>query len=179
MASDLLRRQYDEMVSENATLTAQLAAVTAERDALVEDNTALRWKNGDSYDTWPLAPLREPEYFKVGDRELEKTAVCRCCDSSWAWAYVSREGYCLHCVDGRADLRAERVALTAERDALTAERDAARARAERAEERIRDALDCLPRALDGSQPFSMGQRAEVMLAIESLRAAMAAASEGE
>ena len=113
MASDLLRRQYDEMVSDNATLTAQLAAVTAERDALVEDNTALRWKNGDSYDTWPLAPLREPEYFKVGDRELEKTAVCRCCDSSWAWAYVSREGYCLHCVDGRADLRAERDALRA------------------------------------------------------------------
>ena len=34
MTSDLLRRQYDEMVSDNATLTAQLAAVTAERDAL-------------------------------------------------------------------------------------------------------------------------------------------------
>jgi hypothetical protein len=54
---------------------------------------------------------------------------------------------------------------------------ASEAARERPADRIRDALDCLPRALDGSQPFSMGQRAEVMLAIESLRAALAAASE--
>lgn len=54
---------------------------------------------------------------------------------------------------------------------------ASEAARERSADRIRDALDCLPRALDGSQPFSMGQRAEVMLAIESLRAALAAAPE--
>ena len=60
-------------------------------------------------------------------------------------------------------------------ESLHAIRDAATARAEAAEERIRDALDCLPRALDGSRPFSLDQRAEVMLAIESLRKALAAA----
>ena len=63
-----------------------------------------------------------------------------------------------------------------ERDALAARLAASEAARERSADRIRDALDCLPRALDGSQPFSMGQRAEVMLAIESLRAALAASS---
>ncbi len=62
--------------------------------------------------------------------------------------------------------------LLAERDALAAQVAASR---EELRERIKDALDCLPRALDGSRPFSLDQRAEVMLAIEALRAALAAA----
>lgn len=58
---------------------------------------------------------------------------------------------------------------------LTAELAAAQTREQACMERIKDALDCLPRALDGSRPFSLDQRAEVMLAIEALRAALAAA----
>ena len=58
---------------------------------------------------------------------------------------------------------------------LRSELAAAQAREQACMERIKDALDCLPRALDGSRPFSLDQRAEVMLAIEALRAALAAA----
>ncbi len=61
---------------------------------------------------------------------------------------------------------------------LLAELAAAQAREQACTERIKDALDCLPRALDGSRPFSLDQRAEVMLAIEALRAALAAAGRG-
>ncbi len=56
---------------------------------------------------------------------------------------------------------------------LTAELAAAQAREQACTERIKDALDCLPRALDGSRPFSLDQRAEVVLAIEALRRALA------
>lgn len=66
--------------------------------------------------------------------------------------------------------------LNAEVERLTREQlAAAQAREQACTERIKDALDCLPRALDGSRPFSLDQRAEVMLAIEALRAALAAA----
>lgn len=40
MASDLLRRQYDEMVAENASLTFRIAALEAEVKRLTERATA-------------------------------------------------------------------------------------------------------------------------------------------
>lgn len=45
-------------------------------------------------------------------------------------------------------------------------------------ERNRDAVDCLKRVLDAGQPFSLSQRDEVRLAIESLQEALAEAGEG-
>lgn len=55
----------------------------------------------------------------------------------------------------------------------------ARAEASELKERVRDAIDCLSRVLDDSRPFTLSQREEVGLAIDSLRAALAAAAPGD
>ena len=112
----------------------------------------------------------ESEALAVAMRAGEVTPYTGCGKPlRWVYAYRCRQcGRWLHgpCMDrhfGGVD--------------LTAELAAAQAREQACMERIKDALDCLPRALDGSRPFSLDQRAEVMLAIEALRAALAAAPE--
>jgi hypothetical protein len=87
-------------------------------------------------------------------------------------------------VRGRLALEPDTIGATSMTDQteITSLRSALQA-AERRERELRehvlDALDCLPRALCGSRPFSMDQRAEVMLAIETLRKALAATVEAE
>jgi hypothetical protein len=109
----------DSAHADTAYLLARLDALTAERDALLSELTSYRFDFNVS-ESHPRLRLREPEYFEANGHRYEKTATCRCCDERYAWGWVGDDGICLHCVDGRADIRAERDALTAERDAIQA-----------------------------------------------------------
>lgn len=86
-------------------------ALRDERDALEAELTAYRLDFNVSESHPPR--LREPEYFEANGHRYEKTATCRCCDERYAWGWVGDDGICLHCVDGRADLLAERDAARA------------------------------------------------------------------
>ena len=101
-----------EWPCDEAYVVARLDALDAERDALLSELTSYRLDFNVS-ESHPRLRLREPEYFEADGHRYEKTATCRCCDERYAWGWVGDDGICLHCVDGRADLRTERDALAA------------------------------------------------------------------
>lgn len=104
------------LLAEADRLTAALADLRHKYDLLALEVDVHDQANSGVGKPW-VGPRRPPEYLALADdRQVERSATCRCCDQVWRWSWIGEDGLCGACAE-RKD--AAQLALAEVKAAIT------------------------------------------------------------